>query len=122
MDLSTSRITGMTIAVHKMKAMLVFYEKVFHIKFVEEVLQDFKLYRGGWNDLEILFCPAKLAQNTAKQNRHQLTVWVPNLDHALAMVVDHGGEVMGPIQETAFRQVGIYDPDRNSFVLKEIKK
>ena len=83
-------------------------------------MNEFKLYKALLGKVEILFCPASLAQNTATQNRHQLDILVDDLQSALENVSKLGGEVMGESQKTgSFNQIGIKDPDGNSIVLKE---
>lgn len=115
-------IQGMTIAVTHMPEMLDFYTNVFDISFHEIEMMDYKLYSGSWGDLSLLLCPAPLAQNTATQNRHQFDIIVPDIDQMLNVIQQHGGKQMGEITEDEqYRNVGVYDPDNNSMVLKQLK-
>ncbi|MEO9482173.1 MAG: VOC family protein [Ekhidna sp.] len=118
--MSTIKITGMTIAISDMPKMVNFYQQVFKLNFEEMEMYGSKLYKTHIDHLEVLFCPASIAQNTAKQNRHQLNFEVEDLGIALADVPINGGEVMGePQLEGSFKQIGVKDPDNNSIVLKQ---
>jgi predicted enzyme related to lactoylglutathione lyase len=115
------QITGLTIAVTRMEAMLAFYSSVFGIKFQAKEMYGSTLYSGRWGQLELLFCPAEIAQNTATQNRHQFDIVVSDLDKTIQDAISNGGEMMSDIQiEGKTKSVGIYDPDRNSMTFKQI--
>lgn len=114
------KFTGITIAVTDMAGMVAFYEAVFSIQFSEFQQFGSTLYRGKWGDLELLFCPASIARNTAQQNRQQFDFLTTQLDTLLATALAHGGSQMGTIEETEeMRSVGLKDPDGNSMVFKE---
>lgn len=117
------RIEGMTIAIKNMAQMLDFYSNTFAIQFSEKALMGAKLYEGVWGGLSLLFCPATLAKNTAEQNRHQFDIVVPDLQKVIEITKKHGGRPMSEIveDEHAYR-VGIYDPDNNSILFKQLKK
>ena len=114
------KIEGMTIAVSNMQAMLLFYRKVFNIDFNELDMYNSKLYSSQWCGINLLFCPAEIASNTADQNRHQLDILVPDLNQLLILVKKYGGEVMADIiEEDNVISVGVYDPDKNSILFKQ---
>lgn len=116
------QIEGMTIAITKMDEMLAFYSAVFQISFEEKDMFNTNLYAGKWGNLNLLFCPANIAKNTATQNRHQFDIVVSDLAIIVDLVSKNGGELMGEIAEGDNElSVGIYDPDRNSILLKEYK-
>ena len=80
-----------------------------------------ELYFGQWNDIKLVFCPAEIAQNTATQNRHQLDIQVKELESLISSVEKYGGQVMGNIvSDQNSRSIGIYDPDGNSLLFKEM--
>lgn len=113
-----ANITGMTLAVTQMERMISFYSNVFQLNFEEVKMYGSSLYKTELGGVEILFCPADIAQNTAKQNRHQLNVVVNNLKDALSMVEQHEGSILGePNKKDGIIEVGIKDPDNNSIVL-----
>ena len=115
------QLEGMTIAVTHMQNMINFYRAVFNIEFTESQMGDFTLYQGQWGKLKLLLCPAELAGNTAVQNRHQLDIIVPNLEKSMNTALAHGGKSMGEIAISKdLKSVGIYDPDNNSLVFKEL--
>lgn len=119
---SDYQIEGMTLAVHRMDKMVQFYSNVFNIEFDAKEMFENTLYSGMWGDLKILFCPAELAGNEAQQNRHQFDIITTDLDKIIAMVTAHGGSLMGEISEDdTMRSIGIYDPDQNSIVIKQLK-
>ena len=114
---------GLTIAVTNMRPMLQFYSRVFGIEFKEQELFGATLYAGEWGELQLLFCPAAIAQNTAQQNRHQFDLLVADLDQLIETAIAAGGQLMGPVTEDEHaKSVGIYDPDRNSMVFKQLTR
>lgn len=115
------QLEGLTLAVTRMEEMLSFYKAVFGLEFEEMEMHGFKLYKTNWADLSLLFCPAQLAQNTASQNRHQFDIIVSDLDTMIEAAKTHHGELMSePAEAGGVRSVGIYDPDRNSMVFKQL--
>ncbi len=123
MDDKSYQIEGMTIAITNMERMLEFYSKVFDIDFSEKEMYNSKLYSGHWGGLDLLFCPAEIAGNTAIQNRHQFDIIVSDLEAIIEVATKYGGKTMGGIVENEdIRNVGIYDPDKNSILFKQLKK
>ena len=123
MNDSQYQIEGMTMAITHMDEMLRFYSNLFLISFEEKEMFNTRLYTGKWGDLKLLFCPAEIAQNTATQNRHQFDIVVSDLASIIDLAKRNGGEIMGEIAETDNElSVGIYDPDKNSIILKQYKK
>ncbi|WP_394749250.1 VOC family protein [Spongiimicrobium salis] len=115
-------ITGMTIAIVQMEAMLKFYTAVFDLHFTPSQMMGHTLYHGKWGALSLQFCPAELAGNSATQNKHQLDVLVEDIHSCIQKVTENQGSCMAEISEDdkAYR-VGIYDPDGNSLVLQQLK-
>ncbi|WP_425392647.1 VOC family protein [Ekhidna sp.] len=113
-------ITGMTIAVTEMDKMVTFYSQVLQLTFEELEMYGSKLFKTRIGQIEVLFCPAEIAQNTAKQNRHQLDFEISNLNETISTVEKYHGSIMGePTQDSNHIQVGIKDPDNNSLVIKQ---
>lgn len=116
-------MTGMTLAVDQMDKMVTFYSSVFQLDFEEVKMYGSSLYQTSLDGMEILFCPAEIAQNTATQNKHQLNFAVSNLKAALSKVEKYGGSILGePNEKDGAMEVGIKDPDNNSIVLIESLK
>ena len=116
------KIEGLTIAITNMKQMLDFYSNVFNVKFEAKKMYGTTLYTGVWGGLNLLFCPAEIAGNTAIQNRHQFDITVPDLQSIIGLATKHGGKLMGEIAEDRHsRSIGIYDPDNNSITFKQVK-
>ncbi len=117
-----STISGFTLAVFDMDKMLSFYGEVFDIQFTSAEIYGYTVYNGDWNDMTIQLCPAELARNETKQNRHQLTIEVSNIRQIVEEVEGKGGSLLGDIMESEREvSIGIYDPDNNSLVLKQLK-
>ena len=117
---SKIKVGGMTIAVTEMQKMIDFYQNVFELDFEEVDMYNAKLFKSNLDKMEVLFCPASIAQNTATQNRHQLTLEVDDLELILKRVSKHKGEIMGEkLKNGAFFQIGIKDPDNNSILLTQ---
>ena len=113
---------GMTMAITNMQKMLEFYSNVFGLVFEEKDLYNSKLYAARWGELDLLFCPAELAQNSAEQNRHQFDFHVADLSKVIEVAVQSGGSKMAEVvEDDTSLSVGIYDPDRNSILFKELK-
>lgn len=81
-------------------------------------IQDYVLYKGNLGGIDMILCPAALAKNTAKQNRHQLTIVVDDLLAIVEEVKMYGGNFMSELhQESDVAEV--YDPDQNSILIKK---
>jgi len=116
------KIEGMTMAITNMEPMLDFYANVFNIEFEEKEMYNSKLYSGVWGGLNLLFCPAEIAGNKAVQNRHQFDIVVSDLPKVVELTAKHGGKPMGEIVEgESAWSIGIYDPDKNSILFKQLK-
>lgn len=123
MEKSVYQIEGMTIAIKNRKEMVAFYANTFNIQFEEKEMYGTTLYTSVWGGLKLLFCPAEIAGNTADQNRHQFDVIVPDLEQLIELTTKNGGKPMGAIVENEhFWSIGIYDPDKNSIVFKQLKE
>ncbi|MEM7486092.1 MAG: hypothetical protein AAF348_12865 [Bacteroidota bacterium] len=113
-------VIGFTLAVVKMDDMLDFYSRVFKISFNRIQRFNTKMYQGNWDSLELLFCPAHLANNKAEQNRHQFNVIVDDIQKSINLVTANNGILIGEIsKDESFLSIGCYDPDKNSIVLKQ---
>lgn len=123
MEKSVYQIEGMTMAITNMEEMLAFYSNVFNIQFVEKKMYESKLYSSRWGGLKLLFCPAEIARNTATQNRHQFDIVVSDLQKIIELTTKHGGQLMGEVvEDESSWSVGVYDPDENSILFKQLKK
>ena len=114
------QIKQLTIAVKNMPLMLEFYEGVFQIRFTMQEMHGYQLYKADWLGMELLFCPAELANNTATQNRHQFEFETENILLTVEATQAHHGLLMGDIvQQDNVKTVAVYDPDHNSMVFVE---
>lgn len=117
------KIEGLTMAITNMEQMLSFYCNVFQIQFKEKEMYESRLYSGVWGGLNLLFCPAEIAGNTAVQNRHQFDIVVSNIKNIIKVTSKYGGKTMGGIVEDELSlSIGIYDPDNNSILFKQLKE
>ena len=120
MEKQTNKIIGLTLAVHEMTEMLKFYSIVFEMKFQCEEISGHKLYRGKLGLIDILLCPAQLAKNMASQNRHQLEILVQDIHASIKLASIYAYDILEEIsEEKGYFSVCIYDPDKNSIILKQ---
>ena len=118
--MATIKIKGFTMAVTDMEAMVSFYSSVFGLDFKMESMFGAQLFKCQWDRMDVLFCPADIANNTAVQNRHQFEVLVEDLTQAVKAVVSNQGVLISKITEgKAYLSVGVKDPDNNTIVLKQ---
>jgi len=117
---TTTKINRITVAVFNEEKMKYFYENVFDIRFKTIKNPDFNLYVGDWSGMEIQFCSAEVAKNTATQNRHQFHINVKELDSILKTVKEYGGSVIdNAVLNDTLKQAFITDPDGNTIVVQE---
>lgn len=113
---------AMNLAATHLEPMVAFYGGVFGIEFTEEPVGDDVLYAGQLAGTPFVLLPAALAQVDAKQNRMQLDVHVDDLDASIARVEQHGGRTNGHIgEDDEARCIGVFDPDDNFMVFKQLK-
>ena len=105
-------ISGITLAVTNMQDMVKFYSKVFGLNFTATDIGDARLYSADWQGRRLLFCPAEIAKNTAKQNRHQFEFYVQDLDAIKKKIETSGGTIF----DSTGNAISVYDPDMNSMV------
>lgn len=122
MNKSEYEIEGLTIAITNMDAMLEFYSSVFGIEFEEVKIPNAKLYSGIFGEMKVLFCPERIANINAKENRQQFDIVVKDIKKTIATALKSGGTQIGELVEGEdLKSVGVYDPDKNSIVFKEYK-
>ena len=122
MDNNNFRIEGFTLAVTNMEKMVDFYHHLFNVKFEKLDKYGTTLYQGNFGNLKILMCPAEIARNSARENRHQFDIVVDHLDLYKEKVSALGGVLMGEVVENdESYAVGFKDPDENSMVLIQYK-
>ena len=115
-------LKGVTIATFDTPAMVKFYRNVFGVEFSAQPMYGDTLYNGVFSGIEILLCPAEIAENKTQENRHQFHIEVGALDKVLEKVLENGGSITGEKEDCENEiEAGIIDPDRNSIVLTEIK-
>lgn len=116
------KLTEIVIACFKLEEMLDFYKSVFSIPFNEVTIPQGKIYEANDDDLKITLCPADIAGITAKDNRHQLTFVVPDINSCIRKTERFGGTLMNELEETNdCLQIAVRDVDNNSIVLKELR-
>lgn len=114
-------LKAITIAAVNVGAMVNFYNTVF-----DAALQPFEalgtiLYRGQVAGFPFLLCPNEILGIDADKNRIQLSFTVRDLQDALALTVQGGGEQIQPVSEQPGRLLcGIADPDGNTIEQEEL--
>ncbi|MDN5210600.1 VOC family protein [Fulvivirgaceae bacterium BMA12] len=122
MENSDYQIRGFTIAVTNMEEMVNFYREVFEIRFTKVPKYGVILYEGKFGRMKMLMCPADIARNTARQNRHQFDIIVKSLDNYKQKILENGGVLIENVTENNdCYAMGFKDPDGNSMVLIEYK-
>lgn len=115
--MSNHRLIGITVAVTKMDEMVKFYQHVFKLEFTAMDMFNSTLYRTDWQGVNLLFCPAEIAQNDARVNRHQPDLLVDDIKSLLETVVETDGKIKDdPAEYNGQLVASIYDPDGNSIV------
>ena len=116
-------LSQITLAVFNEAKMQEFYTEVFGVEFSIKEYPDFKLYEGEWNGMTLLLCPAEIAKNTAKQNRHQFHVEVDDIDTFFQNALEHGASIIEEVVDNESGKLGsLSDPDGNSIVVNEKRK
>lgn len=116
-------LNQITLAVFDEGKMKEFYSKILDIEFIIKEYPDFKLYEGDWNGMTLLLCPAEIAKNTAKQNRHQFHIEVDDIEKFFENALDHGASIIEHVVKNDLGKSGsLSDPDGNSIVVSEYKK
>ncbi len=118
MENSDYQISGFTIAVTNMEEMVNFYREVFEVRFTKVPKYGGILYEGKFGGMKMLMCPAEIARNTARQNRHQFDIIVDRLDDYKQKIPENGGSLLEDVTENNdCYALGFKDPDGNSMVL-----
>lgn len=114
------KISELVIACFKVEEMLAFYQNVFNIPFESVKIPQGSIYSGFIDDIQITLCAANIANIKAKDNRHQLTFTLDDIEDAIKKTEMQNGTILQNIQETdTSLQASIRDVDGNSIVLKQ---
>jgi catechol 2,3-dioxygenase-like lactoylglutathione lyase family enzyme len=116
MSTEGATITSITLAAHDAAAAADFYNAVFDAGLSAFAAYGATLYRGHLGGVRLVICPNTIAGVRAEQNRHQITIQVPNLAAALEAAYASGGSVD---EGDDPQQVVVRDPDGNTIVLVE---
>mgnify|MGYP002625599117 CR=1 FL=1 len=116
-------IDKITVAVGKMAEMVDFYSRVFGVTLQPVEMFGATLFAGALGEVELLFCPKKIAGVEANSNTIQLRFIVDDVEAAYKKAVESGGKLIFDLQEHEGRQQCAFrDPDGNSFELVAAEK
>ncbi len=108
-------LVRIALAVTRMQAMRHFYNQVFKTEFEAVETPEGTFYQGHLGDLLLTLVPNTVAKIEARQNRHQLTFWVEDIQATLRLAVQSGGVKMQQSMESeAGTLLAILDPDGNT--------
>ena len=115
---SAGQIRQITLAVVHEVRMETFYSQLFEIDFSPEETDNYKVVSGEWNGITLTFCPAEIAGNSAKQNRHQLHIQVKDVDEFFEQALKLGAIIIErPVSLEGMRSGSLMDPDGTSMVI-----
>ena len=118
MTSSRYTLSQITLAATNTLAMVDFYRDVFESDLHPIAAYGTTLYRGTLAGVTLLLCPNEIAGVQADQNRHQLTIAVPDLRATLQRVRESGGTLdAAAAEETSNTAASIRDPDGNTIEL-----
>lgn len=118
MDSENLNLTGITIAVNKLKQMVRFYNNVFKTELKPFDAYGMQLYEGKLAGIKLVFCPNEISGVKAEQNRHQFSFVVSDLEETMKAVINSGGQKLDKILEKEDEKVvAILDPDNNTIEL-----
>lgn len=111
-------IAKMTIAATNMEQMVNFYQNAFDTEMQSFEAMGETFYSGLLFGMNVVFCPNKLAEVNAEQNRQQFDVLVADIDTVLETAKENGGSVKEQPQVSGnLKYASVLDPDGNSIVL-----
>ena len=114
------RISEIVIASFDLKGMKLFYEKLLNIAFTKHIIPQGFVYEAQFENLKLTLCPAKVAGTSATENRQQLTFHVLDLNKAIEIVEQFGGQKLGELKKSdKFIELAIRDIDNNSLILRQ---
>ena len=117
------KISEITIACFDLDGMVSFYQNVFSLSFNIVKIPQGAVFVGDMDEVKLTLCPADLAGIKAKDNRHQISILVDNIDSILRMTQNYHGSIMQDnVKTNGGQRASIRDVDGNSIVLiQEIK-
>lgn len=103
-----------------MPEMVNFYHLLLNTELKPVEMFGSTLYSGEGDIFDILLCPKEIAGNSSTQNRYQLHFEIDRLDRTVEILLANGGTLLNEKTEHGgYFEVGIYDPDMNSMVLRQ---
>lgn len=115
------QLSKITIATTKTLEMVEFYNAVFFADLQSASAFGTTIYRGKVAGLEFMLCPNTVVGVQAQKNRQQFRFQVPNIDAVVRRIVEHGGAVIGHIEEDSdgTRYIAGRDPDGNTIEFEQ---
>jgi predicted enzyme related to lactoylglutathione lyase len=117
---ATAVLTGMTLAVVRMSAMIDFYESVFTAQFQPVEAYGAMMFRGRFAGMDLMLCPQEVVGIKCDQNRVTLKFGVHDMQEMMDIAMRSGGSLLGaPTQNSQIWTVAVRDPDGNSIEFEQ---
>lgn len=115
-------LVRIALATTRMAAMRHFYNQVFQAKLEAVNTPEGTFYQGELGQLLFTLVPNDIAKVEARQNRHQMTFWVDDIEKTLHAAIQAGGVKTQQSVETEIgKLLAILDPDGNTLEFIERK-
>lgn len=115
-------LVRIALATTRMAAMRHFYNQLFDAKLEAVNTPQGTFYQGEIGQLLFTLVPNDVAKIEARQNRHQMTFWVDDIEKTLHAAIQAGGVKMQQSLETdTGKLLAVLDPDGNTLEFIEHK-
>ena len=115
-------LVRIALATTRMAATRHFYNQLFDAKLEAVNTPEGTFYQGEIGQLLFTLVPNDVAKVEARQNRHQMTFWVEDIEKTLHAAIQAGGVKMQQSLETSSgKLLAILDPDGNTLEFIEHK-
>jgi predicted enzyme related to lactoylglutathione lyase len=115
-------LVRIALATTRMAAMRHFYNQLFDAKLEAVNTPEGTFYQGEIGQLLFTLVPNDVAKIEARQNRHQMTFWVDDIEKTLHAAIQAGGVKMQQSLETnTGKLLAVLDPDGNTLEFIEHK-
>lgn len=111
-------LTTVALRVHRMEAMVAFYEEAFGARFREVDTSGLRSQFGEFAGITLKLVPLRDSVDFEDYPSHQLGFEVPNVEAVIMMAIEHGGRQEGElIRDGKWIRGAVRDPDGNTIEL-----
>jgi catechol 2,3-dioxygenase-like lactoylglutathione lyase family enzyme len=113
-----ARVTTVAYRVHRLDAMVAFYEEAFGARFRVVQTGALRSQFGAVSGMTLKFVPIRDAADFENFPVHQLGFEVDEVDRVIAVAARHGGRVQdAPVRDRDGVRASVRDPDGNTIEL-----